>query len=128
MSLVKSEDKTKWINSFVAICSGISTYIVIRFLGQMSEWFDLEAKISNFQYVTQGVGILFGLGIFLAVVKNAKAMGHMSEVYAELVKVIWPDRETVVKHTIGIIIGLVIISSIFVGVDSGFRWLLSLIY
>ena len=66
--------------------------------------------------------------VFLVVKGNEGARQHLDQVYSELVKVIWPDSESVVKSTIGILIGLSILSVIFVGVDYVFRWLLNLIY
>ena len=60
MSIVKSEDSHKWINAFLAIVCIIIGYVVIKFTGQLGDWFDLEAKIPQFQYAKDGVGILFG--------------------------------------------------------------------
>lgn len=128
MSIVKSEDSRKWINSFVAIISILAGFISIRFLDQMSEWFDLEAKINHFLMVSQGVGIVIGLVTFIAIVKNKGASTHMQEVFDELVKVVWPDRDSVIKVTIGIIIGVSIVSSILVGIDFSFQKILELIY
>ena len=128
MSIIKAEDNQKWINFFVALVSILCGFLVIRFLGQLGEWFDLEAKIPYFIGVTQGAGIVVGLGVFLGVKSNKSASEHMNEVYSELVKVIWPDSESVVKSTIGILIGLSILSLIFIAVDNGFRWVLNLIY
>ena len=128
MSIVKSEDSRKWINSFVAVISILSGFITIRFLEQMSEWFDLEAKVSNFLYLSQGVGIAIGLVTFIGIIKNKNASTLMQEVYDELVKVVWPERDSVVKLTIGIIIALAFVSGILVGIDFSFRKLLSLIY
>ena len=128
MSIVKSEDSRKWINSFVAVISILSGFVTIRFLEQMSEWFDLEAKVSNFLYLSQGVGIAIGLVTFIGIIKNKNASTLMQEVYDELVKVVWPERDSVVKLTIGIIIALAFVSGILVGIDFSFRKLLSLIY
>lgn len=128
MSIIKAEDSKKWINFFVALISILCGYLTIKFLGQMGEWFDLEARIPYFLGVSQGLGIVIGLAVFLIVKGNAQAREHLDEVYSELVKVIWPDSESVVKSTIGILIGLAILSSVFVGVDYVFRELLNLIY
>jgi preprotein translocase subunit SecE len=128
MSIIKAEDNKKWINFFVALISMLCGYLVIKFLGQMGEWFDLEARVSYFIGVSQGIGILLGLSVFLIVKKNETARDHLDEVYSELVKVIWPDSESVVKSTIGILIGLSILSLIFIAVDNGFRWVLNTIY
>lgn len=128
MSIIKAEDNTKWINFFVALISMLCGYLVIKFLGQMGEWFDLEAKVPYFVGVSQAVGIVLGLTIFLVVKSNKSAKEHLDEVYNELVKVIWPDSESVIKSTIGILIGLSILSLIFIAVDNGFRWILNSIY
>ena len=42
MSLIKSQDGKKWINSFIVISSGILGYVFIRFLQQIKDWFDLS--------------------------------------------------------------------------------------
>lgn len=128
MSLIKAEDSKKWINSFVAIVAILICYIVIQFMEQMGEWFDLEAKIKHFIAVSQGIGIVTGLVFFISVMKNKKASTHLKEVYDELVKVVWPDNDSVVKSTIGILIGLAILSGVFVGVDFLIRKSLELIY
>lgn len=128
MSIIKVEDSKKWINFFVALVSILCGYVVIKFLGQMGEWFDLEAKVPYFVGVSQGIGIVIGLSVFLGVKSNKSASEHLNEVYSEMVKVIWPDSESVVKSTIGILVGLSILSLIFIAVDNGFRWLLNTIY
>ena len=128
MASAKTEDGKKWIYSFVALVSLIVAYVSISFLTQMSEWFDLEARIDHFVVVTQFVGIAVGLITFIAIIKNNKAHSHIREVYGELSKVIWPDRESVTKLTIGIVIGVVIASGAFLLIDVIFRKLLQFIY
>lgn len=128
MSIVKAEDGKKWINSFVMIVSILIGYVTIQFVEQLGEWFDLEAKIGNFMALTQGFGIAFGLLVFIGVSKNKKASSHMREVYEELVKVVWADKDAVVKITVGLVIGLSIVSGLFVLIDYFFQTILSLIY
>ncbi len=128
MSIIKKEDESKWINSFAAVAGIISGYLIIRLAVQFGEWFDLEAKINNFLYIRQGLGIVAGLGIFFTILKNKHSAQHLREVYSELLKVVWPDRDTVLKVTVSIIIGVSIISGIFVGIDFIFQKGLELIY
>ncbi len=128
MSVLKAEDSKKWVHSFVAIVAIIVGYLVIQLMEQLGEWFDLEARVQNYLLVSQGLGIALGLAVFLFVVRHKVASGHMQEVYDELVRVIWPENDSVVKSTIGIIIGLAIISGIFVGVDFTFSKILDLFY
>lgn len=128
MSVLKSEDSAKWINAFLAILGVLAGFIVSRFLIQMGEWFDLEAKISHFTWVVQGGSIALGFLTFIILRTHNGVSKHLNEVYAELLKVVWPDNESVVKSTIGIIIGISILSGLFISVDYAFRSLLELIY
>ena len=128
MSALKAEDSQKWIRSFVAIVATVCGYLIIQFIGQLGEWFDLEAKIPNYILVSQGLGILTGLGVFLFTINHKVAAVHMQQVYDELVRVIWPENNSVLKSTVGITIGLAIIGGIFVAVDFAFSKLLELVY
>lgn len=128
MSIVKSEDCKKWISAFLAIVSVVVCYVTIRFFYQMGEWFDLEAKINHYLLVVQGVGVVAGVLTFFFVFRNKKAFSHMQEVYGELVKVVWADRDSIFKITLGLVVALSILSGIFVLIDFSFRKLLELIY
>ncbi len=128
MSVIKQEDNQKWINSLIAVFSIIVAFIAIRFSETMGEWFDLEAKIPNFGIVVQGFGIVLGLISFVLIVKNKAAYSHLKEVYGELTKVIWPDKDTILKITIGLVISLSIVSGFFVLVDFIFSEILNLLY
>lgn len=128
MAGVKAEDGKKWINAFVAIVSVIVGYVFVQFLEQMGEWFDLEAKVQYFQALSQVAGVIVGLSTFAVVVKRKDASQHLDEVYAELVKVIWPDKDSVLKLTVGIVIGLSIVSGIFVAFDFTFQKILEFLY
>ena len=128
MSIVKSEDGKKWINAFIAIISILVGFITIRFIQTMGEWFELESKVSYFLAVSQGLGVFTGLVTFLTITKNNGASTHLKEVYAELVKVVWPDKDSVIKVTIGIVIATTFVSGFFVLIDFTFRKLLNLLY
>jgi preprotein translocase subunit SecE len=52
----------------------------------------------------------------------------MQEVYSELVKVVWPDKDSIMKMTVGLVIAVSVISGIFVLVDFTFRKILELLY
>ena len=128
MNLQSTKNSKKWINSFVAILAVLFAFISIRFFEQLSEWFDLEAQITSFKMLKQVLGIALGVLAFAITTKNKKAMIHMEEVYAELQKVIWPEKNTVLKLTIGIIIAVSIVSGLFVFLDFIFQKLLELTY
>jgi preprotein translocase subunit SecE len=128
MSIIKSEDSSKWINALVAIAAVLSGFVVTKFADQMSAWFDLETKISNFSVLSQGLGVATGILVFVFVLKNDKTSSYLSEVYNELLKAVWPSKDATLKMTIGIAIALVVCSGIFVFVDFVFKKILSFVY
>ncbi|MBP5295846.1 MAG: preprotein translocase subunit SecE [Bacteriovoracaceae bacterium] len=132
MSLIKIEDKSKWVNAFIIVCAIFMVYISARFFYQLSDWFDLEARLfggsGKFTYFAQGGGLLVGIGTYLLLRYRKSVMQHLDEVYTELVKVIWPDRDSTFKVTIGIMIAVAIISGILVFVDFVVNKGLNLIY
>lgn len=128
MSIIKKENAKKWINALVAIVSILIGYIVIRFLMQMGEWFNLESQIDSYAYLVQGIGVFLGLSCFLLMLRSPNLSVHMNEVYSELTKAIWPDKDSVIKITIGVILSLTIVSIVFILVDLACRSLLSFVY
>lgn len=128
MGYLSAKNGKKWVNSFVAVNSVLFGFIIMRFLEQLSEWFDLEASIASFAVLKQVLGVLLGLAFYFFITKSKKAVSHMDEVYNELQKVIWPEKNTVLKLTIGIMIAVSIVSGIFVLLDFTFQKLLELTY
>lgn len=128
MSIIKSEDSSKWINALVAIAAVLSGFIVTKFADQMGAWFDLEAKVSSFAVLSQGLGVLTGVLVFVIILKNSKTSSYLEEVYNELLKAVWPSKDATVKMTIGIAIALVVCSGVFVLVDFVFKKILSFVY
>ncbi len=128
MSIIKSEDSSKWINAFIAFCSVLTGFLVTRFTEQMAIWFDLEAKISNFFVLNQALGFLVGISTFVYLLKFSKAYDYLKDVYNELLKVIWPSNDTTTKMTVGIGIALVVVATVFVSIDFIFKKILSFVY
>ena len=128
MSALKETDSKKWVNALVAVGALILANVLIRLLYQVSEWTDLEAKVENFQVMAQLVGITVGLAVFIIVLKNQGTYRYLIEVYGELTKVIWPDKDSTLKLTVSIVIG-VVISAVFLGlIDFGIKELLEFFY
>jgi preprotein translocase SecE subunit len=51
----------------------------------------------------------------------------LEEVFQEAVKVVWPDKNETVKHTVGIMIGVTIVGTLLAVFDLAATWLLSLV-
>lgn len=127
MSLATKDNGKKWIQASVAVTCILLGYVVNSFFVQLSEWFELETKIKNFIYVAQGLSVLIGFGVFVYIMKNEKTSTFLNEVYAEAIKVIWPDKTDTNKQTIVIMIGVTIVGFILGFFDILSSWLLSLI-
>ncbi len=128
MSIIKSEDSSKWINALVALAALLSGFIVTKFVDQIGIWFDLEAKISSFPVASQAAGVIVGLLVFIITLKNKYTSTYLQDVYNELLKVVWPSKDQTVKMTIGLVIALIAVAGIFVFVDFVFKKILSFIY
>ena len=128
MPALKEADSKKWINALIAMGALVLANILIRLLYQISEWTDLETKVENFRLLAQFIGIGVGVLAFVIILKNKQAYQYLTEVYGELTKVIWPDKDSTLKLTVSIVIG-VAISAVFLGlVDFGIKELLELLY
>ena len=128
MSIIKSEDSNKWINALVILFSAVVGFLTKKFMDQLSIWFDLETKISNIAYVSQAMGIVIAIALFVYIVKSAKTSSYLNEVYEELVRVVWPTKDATMKITIGLVVALVIVAGIFVSIDFVFKKILELVY
>ncbi len=126
--MIKTEHSRRWINALLALAALIMGFIAFKFLGQLGEWFDLESKISNYMIYVQVASVLVGALTFFIVLKSEVAMLYLNEVYSELVKVIWPERDPTIKLTVGILVAVSITAAVFVLIDYIFNALLSLVY
>ena len=128
MSALKDADSKKWINALVAIGAALTAYMTIAFLGQLSDWFELEAKITNFETISQVAGIVVGALGFVFILKSKSSYKYLTEVYGELTKVIWPDKDSTLKLTVGIIVGIALSALVLGLIDFGIKKVLELLY
>lgn len=128
MSIIRSENSHRWINAFIALSAVLIGYITIKSTDFLAQWFELEARLGNISLYTQALGVLVGIASFAYIKSTPKTHNHLREVYAELVRVVWPKREAVVKLSIGILIGVFIVSGILLLIDFTSRWLLDFLY
>jgi preprotein translocase subunit SecE len=108
MSALTKEGK-KWINASVAITCILVGIIVQSFFDQLNEWFELEATIGKFTVLSQSAAVLVAFLSFIYIIKNKTTSTFLSEVYNEATKVVFPDKNETVRHTIGIMIGVTIV-------------------
>lgn len=127
MSSVSQNEGKKWIQTSVAITCMFLGYIIISFFETLSEWFELESKVQNYMAISQGASVLIALSVFVYIMKNPKTSTFLNEVFQETVKVVWPDKNETVRHTIGIMIGVGIVGFILGFFDLTASYLLNLI-
>lgn len=127
MSSAVQDNGKKWIQTSLAVVCMLVAYILIKFFTQMGEWFELESKISYYMATMQIVSVVVALGIFVYVIKNDKTRTFLEEVYTEAIKVVWPNKNETVKHTVGIMIGVTIIGFLLGLFDLSASWLMSLL-
>lgn len=113
MAVATKNDGKKWIQTSVAVVCIILGYICLSFFETLSEWFDLEAIIPSFEWVSQALAIVIGLTSFLVIINRADTATFLKEVYSETDKVVWPDKDQTFRMTMGIMIGVSIAGGIF---------------
>jgi preprotein translocase subunit SecE len=127
MSVASNEEGKKWIQTAVALTCILLSYILISFFEKIDEWFALETKIPFFFGIVQGVSIVIGVVTYFSIFRNPKSNEFLTNVYQELMKVVWPDRQQTWRHTFVIMIAVTIMGFVFGSFDFGANFLLGLV-
>ena len=127
MSVTSENEGRKWIQSAVAVTCIFLSYVIISFLETLSDWFALESKIPFFEVGVTAFGVLAGLIYFILIFKNPKSDSFLKEVYHEVMKVAWPDKDQTWSATIKIMIGVAIMGVVFWFFDLGANFLFNLV-
>lgn len=127
MSVASNDDGKKWIQSTVAITCILLVYVLISFFEKLAEWFALETMIPYFSGITQFVSVIVGLATYIAIFKNSKSNEFLTNVYQEVMKVVWPDKQQTWRHTFVIMIAVTIMGFVFYFFDFGANLLLGLV-
>jgi len=127
MAVASNDDGKKWIQASVALVCILTGYVLISFFEKLAEWFQLETMIPYFFALTQVLSVLVALGAFIVIMKNPKSSEFLTNVYQEVVKVVWPDRQQTWRHTFVILIAVTIFGFIFGFFDFGANYLLGLV-
>lgn len=127
MSAKTQADAKKWVQASVAIVCLIFAYVLISFFNQMGEWFELESHIKHFSLVAQGISVVLALAVFIVIIRHPVSSTFLAEVYEEAIKVVWPDKNETVKHTVGVMIAVTIVGFILGFFDFAAGYFLSLL-
>jgi preprotein translocase subunit SecE len=127
MSVTSNEEGKKWIQATVAIACILLGYVLISFFEKMAEWFALETMIPYFYGVTQALSVAAAAAVFFLILKNSKSSEFLTNVYHEVMKVVWPNSQQTWRHTIVIMIAVTIMGFVFGFFDFGANFLLGLV-
>jgi preprotein translocase subunit SecE len=127
MAVASNNEGKKWIQTVVAVVCILLTYVLISFFEKLTEWFALESKIPFYFAITQGLSVIIGLATYVIVFRNPKSSEFLQDVYQEVMKVVWPDRQQTWRHTFVIMIAVTIMGFVFGFFDFGANYLLQLV-
>jgi preprotein translocase subunit SecE len=127
MAVASNDEGKKWIQASVAVVCILLGYVLISFFEMLAEWFALETMVPYFFGITQGVSVIAALATYLVIMKNPKSAEFLTNVYQEVLKVVWPDRQQTWRHTFVIMIAVTIFGFIFGFFDFGANFLLGLV-
>lgn len=127
MAVASNEEGKKWIQATVAVVCILVGYVLVSFFEKLAEWFALETMIPYFFGITQAVSVLLALAAYIIVMKNPKSSDFLTNVYQEIMKVVWPDSQQTWRHTFVIMVAVTIFGFIFGFFDFGANYLLGLV-
>jgi preprotein translocase subunit SecE len=127
MSVASNDEGKKWIQTTVAITCILQVYVLISFFEKLAEWFALETMIPYYFGISQLVSVLIGLVTYIMIFKNTTSSDFLTNVYQEVIKVVWPDKQQTWRHTFVIMIAVTIMGFVFGFFDFGANFLLGLV-
>jgi preprotein translocase subunit SecE len=127
MAVTSNNEGKKWIQATVAVVCILTGYVLVNFFDKLAEWFSLETLIPYFFVVTQVLSVLISIAVFIVVMKNPRSSEFLTNVYQEVMKVVWPDTQQTWRHTFVILAAVTIFGFIFGTFDFGANYLLGLV-
>lgn len=127
MAVASNEEGKKVVQASLAVACILLGYILVSFFEKLAEWFALESMIPYFFGITQVLSVAAAAGTYFYVLKNPKTSEFLTNVYEELMKVVWPDSQQTWRHTFVIMIAVTIMGFVFGFFDFGANYLLRLV-
>lgn len=127
MSVAANDDGKKWIQTTVALTCILMVYVLITFFEKLAEWFALETMVPYYFGITQFLSVVIGLATYIMIFKNSKSNDFLTNVYQEVIKVVWPDKQQTWRHTFVIMVAVTIMGFVFGFFDFGANFLLGLV-
>jgi preprotein translocase subunit SecE len=113
------EDVKKWLALVYLIFAMTAWYLSTAFIKWVANYFMLMEKYSWSGLLIYGLPLVLGIIVYVLCYRLEQVNVYMSEVVAEIKKVVWPTRKETWAATIVVLIA-VLISGAMLGV---FDWL-----
>ena len=127
MAVASNVEGKKWIQTSVAVTCILLGYVLISFFEKIAEWFALETMIPYYFALSQVLSVAIAITTYVAIMRNPKSADFLTNVYQELMKVVWPDSQQTWRHTFVIMVAVTIMGFIFGFFDFGANFLLGLV-
>ena len=127
MAVASHDEGKKWIQTSIAVVCIILGYVLISFFEKLAEWFVLETIVPYYFGLTQVISVLVSIATYFYILKNPLSADFLTNVYQEVLKVVWPDRQQTWRHTFVILVAVTIFGFIFGFFDFGANYLLGLV-
>lgn len=127
MAVASNEEGKKWIQASLAVVCILLGYVLISFFEKMAEWFALETMVPYYYAISQVVSVLVAAGTYFYIMRTPKTADFLTDVYHEVMKVVWPDSQQTWRHTFVIMVAVTIMGFVFGFFDFGANFLLGLV-
>lgn len=111
------ENNQKWVNLSFLAASALTAFVIFLLASRASAALDFDGRVQNLATILRLGAIVVGAVCFFVLYKNKTANLFMDEVFIELGKVTWPQREETFKATIAVLIAVTIMGFMFGVVD-----------
>lgn len=127
MAVASDNEGKKVIQATLAVVCILVGYILVSFFEKLAEWFTLETMVPGYFVITQALSVLVAAGAYFYIMTNSKTSDFLTNVYQEVMKVVWPDSQQTWRHTVVIMIAVTIMGFIFGFFDFAANFLLNLV-
>jgi preprotein translocase subunit SecE len=127
MAVASDNEGKKWIQATLAVVCILVGYILVSFFEKIAEWFALETMVPGYFVITQALSVAIAAGTYFYIMTNAKTSDFLTNVYQEVLKVVWPDSQQTWRHTVVIMIAVTIMGFVFGFFDFAANFLLNLV-
>lgn len=111
------ESNQKWVNLSFLAGAGLIGFVVFLLASRAAAALDFDGRFGHLESSIKIGAVVVGALCFLLLYRSKSATLYMDEVFIELNKVTWPQREETTKGTIAVLIAVTVMGFMFGLVD-----------